>query len=349
MISSPYPLPLLLPRVDLRGKSSCLGYTVTNAKIFDTFMQAAGIRRFTSALFSGGRFGADKNGDVYYERDSSFTFQCSTAGILGPAMGSVVSSIQQGSVHRVYFTSPSWSTQLSSPTSYSFTLNGTSYSVSITSLDSLFTYSQNYVMAGSSASLSQIANLQYYPWNVDWESTPMTTATATPTAADMQTYGLRYYGTTAKNNYRPIGFAPKRPLQSTPKQIAEERVDQLVSLSGRSYRASYARRRIYEVTLLLDGPLDRLEYDAEVLWRRFLACADAGVSLFVDREWPSQFWRPRTAVVCPSMPNMISGALLDASSLKLVTRHGIPDAYEVTIQIADESDIEGVNFGGVTI
>lgn len=348
MISSPYPLPLLLPKVDLRGKTSCLGYTLTTAQIYDAFWLVGGLRRNSSAIFSGGRFGSDDRGYVYYERDSSFTLQVSTSGVLGPAMGSASTAIKYGDKYRVNLTSPNWSTQASSTTSYTILLSGTSYSISAASLENFFAYSQSYTY-GSTSMLSSINNLLYYPWNLNWGTTTMATAAATPTALDMQTMGFHQTGAAAANYYKPIGFAPKRPLQKTPEMISDERVDQLVSLSGKSYRASYSRRRIYEVTLLLDGPLNQTHYNAESLWPRFLAACDAGVTLFIDREWPSQFWRPRTSLVCPSMPNMISGTLLDASNLKLVTRQGIPDAYEVTIQIADESGIDGFNFGGATI
>lgn len=348
MISSPYPLPLLLPKVDLRGKTSCLGYTLSTAQIYDTFWISGGLRRNNNAIFSGGRFGSDDRGYVYYERDSSFTLQVSTSGVLGPAMGSASTAIKYGDKYRVYLTSPNWSTQASTTTSYTILLSGTSYSVSAASLENFFAYSQSYTY-GSMSMLTSISNFLAFPWLINWNTATMMTVTSAPTAADMQTMGLHYIGTADARYYRPIGFAPKRPLQKTPELISEERVDQLVSLSGKSYRASYARRCIYEVTLLLDGPLDQTYFDAEALWPRFVAACDAGITLFIDREWPSQFWRPWTSIVCPSMPNMISGTLLDASNLRLVTRQGIPDAYEVTIQIADESGIDGFNFGGATI
>lgn len=350
MISSPYPLPALLPWVDLRGATSIFGRTITTKKKFTSLFHAAGGRYNTSALFIGGRFGSDSQGDVYYERDTSFTLALSTSGVLGSTF-STTTSTPYGSVYRVYFYTPNWSYQSSATTSYSFALNGTSYSVSAASLENFFAFTTYGSRASSSGNLlysSYYGPSIYTPWT--WS--PMSAIRSYSSgSADMLSRMAVYRQAKQPADYiKPIGFFPSRPLQSTPEMIAEERVDQLVSLSGRSYRQSYARRRIYEVKLMLDAsiaPADgQTYYNASVLWPQFLAACDAGVTLYIDREWFSQFWRPRFSVVCPDIPNMITGQLLDASGLKLVTRHGIPDAYEVTLQIADESGIDGAAFGG---
>lgn len=350
MISSPYPLPALLPWVDLRAASSIFGRTVTTKKKFSSFFHAAGSRYYSSSLLTGGRFGSDSQGNVYYERDASFTLALSTSGILGSTF-SATTATAYGPVYRVYFNSPSWTTQSSSAGSYSFTLNGTSYSISAAALENFFAFSTYAERASSSGSL---LNSTYYGPSIytPWSWTPSSSIRAysgTTTDALKQMACYRQ----AKMTYdyvKPIGFFPSRPLQATPEMIAEERVDQLVSISGRSYRKSYARRRIYEVKLLLDASLSTATgmsyYNASVLWQQFLAACDAGVTLYIDRQWFSQFWRPRTSVVCPDMPNMISGQLLDASSPRLQVRNGVPYAFEVTLQIADESGIDGEAFGG---
>lgn len=350
MISSPYPLPALLPWVDLRAASSIFGRTITSKQKFTSFFHAAGGRYYSSALLTGGRFCSDSQGNVYYERAASFTLALSTSGVLGSTFAATTSTAY-GPVYRVYFNSPSWTTQSSSTTSYSFTLDGTGYSISAASLENFFaftTYAERAASGGNLLNSSYYGPSAYYPWN--WSpSTTIRTYSGSTTDALKQMACYRQ----AKNAYdyvKPIGFFPSRPLQATPEMIAEERVDQLVSISGRSYRKSYARRRIYEVKLLLDASLSSATgisyYNASVLWQQFLAACDAGVTLYIDRHWFSQFWRPRTSVVCPDMPNMITGQLLDASAPRLQVRDGVPYAFEVTLQIADESGIDGEAFGG---
>ena len=350
MISSPYPLPALLPWVDLRAASSVFGRTITNKKKFTSFFHAAGGRRYSSALFTGGRFMSDSQGNVYYERDSSFTLALSTSGVLGSTFAATTASAY-GPVYRIYFNSPNWTTQSSSATSYSFTLSGTGYSVSAASLENFFaftTYSEMAASGGNLLNSSYYGPSAYYPWN--WSpSSSIRTYSGSTTDALKQMAAYRQ-ANMSYDYVKPIGFFPSRPLQATPEMIAEERVDQLVSISGKSYRRSYARRRIYEVKLLLDASIapasGMLYYNASVLWQQFLAACDAGVTLYIDRQWFSQFWRPRTSVVCPDMPNMISGQLLDASSPRLQVRDGVPYAFEVSLQIADESGIDGAAFGG---
>lgn len=350
MISSPYPLPALLPWVDLRAASSIFGRTITTKKKFSSLFHAAGGRYNSSALFVGGRFGSDTQGNVYYERDASFTLALNTSGVLGSTFAAKTAD-SYGDVYRVYFSSPNWAYQSSSTTNYSFTLSGTSYSVYASALETFFafsTYSERASSAGSLLSGSYYGPSMYTPWS--WNPSSNIQSYSIPTTEALTSMAVYRQPNTVSSYIKPIGFFPSRPLQSTPEMIAEERVDQLVSLSGRSYRKSYARRRIYEAKLLLDASIAPASgmtyYNASVLWQQFLVACDAGVTLYIDREWFSQFWRPRSSVVCPDMPNMISGQLLDASGIKLVTRHGIPDAFEVTLQIADESGIDGAAFGG---
>lgn len=354
MISDPYPLPALLPQVDLRNVSSVLGRTVSTHAIFPTVFHAAGNRRpGSSNLYSGGRFGSDTAGNVYYERTSSFTLALSTGGVLGVTFAAKTSD-KYGDVYRVYFSSPVWTTQNNSISTYSLSLNGTAYAVSASSLETFFAATTYYSRASSSYALfnsSYCGPSLYYPWQWTTSSNIVTALTSGADTASMKALALYRAANSGVTYVRPIGFFPSRPLQSTPELIAEERVDQLVSLSGKSYRKSYARRRIYEVKIMLDASMskdagDRAYYNASVLWPQFLAACDVGVTLFVDRAWFSQFWRPANSVVCPDMPNMISGQLLDASAPRLQLRDGVPYAFEVTIQIADESGIDGAAFGG---
>lgn len=354
MIYDPYPLPALLPWVDLRGTSAVLGRTVNNRIKYPSVFHAAGNRRSsTTGPFTGGRFGSDTRGGVYYERSASFSMTLSTVGVLGQTFSNVTSD-RYGDVYRVYFNNPNWTTQNGITTSYSMTIAGTSYSVAASSLETFFAGSTYNTRASNSYSLfnsSYCGPSQYYPWNWQTSSTVTTALTSGADTGSMKDLAIYRAPNTAVTQVRPIGFFPSRPLQSTPELIAEERVDQLVSLSGRSYRKSYARRRIYECKIMLDASLskdlgDRYYYNASVLWPQFLAACDAGVTLVIDRAWFSQFWRPQTALVCPDMPNMISGQLLDASSPRLQLRDGVPYAFEVTLQIADESGIDGAAFGG---
>ena len=350
MISSPYPLPALLPWVDLRAASSVFGRTITTKKKFTSLFHAAGSRYYSSALFFGGRFRSDSQGNVYYERDASFTLALSTSGVLGSTFAATTATAY-GPVYRVYFTSPNWTTQAGSTTSYSFTLNGTGYSVDAASLENFFaftTYSERAASGGSLLNSTSYGPSFYTPWN--WTpSSSIRTYSGSTTDALKQMAAYRQANTTY-DYVKPIGFFPSRPLQATPELIAEERVDQLVSISGKSYRKSYARRRIYEAKLLIDASLTDASgmtyYNASVLWPQFLAACDSGISLYIDRQWFSQFWRPRYSVVCPDMPNLISGQLLDASAPRLQVRDGVQYAFEVTLQIADESGIDGAAFGG---
>lgn len=353
MIYDPYPLPALLPQVDLRNVSSVLGRSVSTHAIFPTVFHAAGNRRHsTTGPFSGGRFGSDTRGNVYYEKTSSFTLALGTAGVLGSTFATKTAD-KYGDVYRVYFSGPNWSTQNNSTTAYSLTIGGTAYSVAASSLETFFAASTYYSRAATSYALfssSYCGPSLYYPWNWSTSSDIITALAAGADTASMKALALYRKPDSTVTNVRPIGFFPSRPLQSTPELIAEERVDQLVALSGKSYRKSYARRRIYEVKIMLDASLskdagDKAYYNASVLWPQFLAACDVGVTLFIDRAWFSQFWRPSNSVVCPDMPNMISGQLLDASAPRLQLRDGVPYAFEVTLQIADESGIDGAAFG----
>jgi len=353
MISSPYPLPALLPWVDLRAASTIFERSIATRRKFTSLFHAAGGRYNSSAMFSygNGRFVSDSQGYVYYERDTSFTLALSTSGVLGSTF-STTTATPYGRVFRVRFAAPQWGTQNATTTSYSFSLNGSSYSVSASSLETFFAYSTYYSRASTANLLnsSYYGPSIYYPW--DWTPATNVRAYRSPTADALRTMAAYSAPGNGDTYIKPIGFFPSRPLQATPELIAEERVDQLVSLSGRSYRQSYARRRIYECKLLLDASLTSVsgaEYcNASVLWPQFLAACDAGVTLYIDRAWFSQFWRPRTSVVCPDMPNMISGQLLDASAPRLQVRDGVPYAFEVTLQIADESGIDGAAFGAPT-
>lgn len=354
MIFDPYPLPALLPWVDLRGTSAALGRAINNRIKYPSVFHAAGNRRSnTTAPFTDGRFGSDSRGGVYYERSASFSMTLSTIGVLGTTFSGRTSD-RYGDKYRVYFDNPNWSIQNATTTSYSMTIAGTAYSVAASSLETFFAGSTFSARANTSNPLfnsSYCGPSQYYPWNWQTSSAIMSALTSGADTASMKALAVYRPQQTAVTYVKPIGFFPSRPLQSTPELIAEERVDQLVSLSGKSYRKSYARRRIYECKIMLDASLskdlgDRYYYNASVLWPQFLAACDAGVTLVVDRAWFSQFWRPQTALVCPDMPNMISGQLLDASSPRLQLRDGVPYAFEVTLQIADESGIDGAAFGG---
>ena len=351
-IYNPCPLPLLAPYVDLRSVSSVGSNSITRG-LYRSLIHAFGVRRRSGAnnsLFTTTTNFCSNNAFGLFQFCRSSSFSGYASGFCATCTGlptSGVASTQSGSCYFVQGSVADWATQNSSTTTTSAFL-GASYSCIITSLESIFAGFEYRSSASTSLMPSSGVNqskLTLTPW--DWSPHDEVTINATLNRAD---YDLVPVGKTSTGAYlyRPIWFAPKSPLLETPKLIEETRVDQLVSIGGRSYRRSYSPRRIYEVRLLLDGATRGANVeDPMLLWKKFLFFADAGVTLWIDREWLCNFWRPYFSVVCPNMPNEISGTLLDASSLTFSPRDGIPDAYEVTIQIADQTGAAGMLEGEV--
>lgn len=282
----------------------------------------------------------DASGGLLYGRlGSSFSGYATSSSLLG-LPDSSTSARQYGSYYALNGI-PDYATERASGTAATVYL-GSSYTVSVFSLDTFFAGQEYYNRAAVMLTTSdtEMQKLRDRPYAYNFASKPLYFSSTI--TGDYYTKLPIFSNSSFTSRYAfPIGFAPSRPLLSTPTLIEEERVNQLVSISGaRSYRISYARRRIYEIKLLLDGacsPSGSKIFDPLTLWGEFLRWADAGVTLWIDRDWLSCFWRPARSVVCPNMPNEISGTLLDASSLAFAPREGIPDAYEVTLRIADET------------
>ena len=347
-IYNPCPLPLLLPRVDLLHTTT-IGTTNINPGLYRSVFHALGLRYRSDTLFgSSYKLVANTSKTVSFGYGGTMNYgygNANASAITGIVTGSGSTPILHGGVRYSQSSgSADWGREDSSTTSCSFYLGSpTTYTVAIAGLENLFAGYEYYRRAVQS--FNSITNYIYYPWSQTWLKAY--SQAYSPTAdwyAKLPVYSLPG---DANATLRPIGFEPSRPLRSQPVLVEEERVNQLVSLSGRSYRRSYSRRRIYEVTLLLDGGPSHEDDDPLAMWHKFLSWADCGVTLWIDRGWLSQFWRPSYAVVCPNMPNEISGALLEASSLRFAARDGIPDAYEVTLLISEETGCQPFLYGVV--
>ena len=340
---NPCPLPLLLPKVDLT-RTATLGSTSITPGLYRSLYHALGVRKSSTSLYNSSyKPVVTPSGLVSFLYAGTMAYgygNNNAANVTGITATSSSAPIVHGSIRGSQSIGPAdWITHNSGTITCQFTLGTTTYSnVYLASIDSLFAGYEYYKCAYDC--LSSNAGI-YFPWNLNHLG-PFS-PTVNPTSDWFDKLPIYALPQDAANQIRFIGYAPSRPLRSTPVLVEEERVNQLVSLSGRSYRRSYSRRRIYEVNLLLDGakaPPISTGYDPGHpmdTWHDFLKWADAGVTLWIDRDWPSLFWRPDRAIVCPGMPNEISGALLEASSLRFAPRDGIPDAYEVTLLIADET------------
>lgn len=345
-IYNPKPLPLLAPKVDLRNVSTISG-NVINRGLYRSIFHALGCRYRSDSFFglSNFKIATSQSGKGVASRSSSFTFRQTSSTYSGfPTTDTT--SIQWGSSY-VVCGAPDWNLNRTYANRVSITvnLNGTAYSFDASSFENYFA---GFEYRNYATTITTNNNLLLAPYEVVWRELILTNNWI---ASDYDVLPIfsDAYDPSKVRCARPIIFAPTRPLLATPALIADERVDQLVSLNGRSYRASYSRRRIYEVKMLLDGSTKGNDaiFDPLALWRRFLIFADAGVTLWIDRNWLCNFWRPRTSFVCADMPNEISGALLDASITRFEPRDGIQDAYEVTLQIADETECEGFIFGSM--
>lgn len=133
------------------------------------------------------------------------------------------------------------------------------------------------------------------------------------------------YGSTGRHLYVDVSSSnmcvllPSRPLEKDP--VATESCNATVSttLTGISYRTSYAHRRSWRFSVLLDGPMDtnRPEYFADarpVAIRNFLKYAESGVTVHLQGRNP----KIRDMLVATQAPylgcaNSISGQLTGAS------------------------------------
>lgn len=346
-IYNPTPLPLLAPKVDLRRVSSIAGSAITQG-IYRSIFHALGCRHRTESFFGLSDIGivTTQSGRGCVVRPSSFTFRQTTSTFSGfPTVNTTA-----GKFGGTYYVggAPEWTNNkiYAQITNVTFYLNGTSYPITACSFEN---YLAGFEYKDFATTITNNNDLKFAPYAVSWPTFYLANSSWLESDYEVLPIFSDLYDSTKAVYARPLIFAPTRPLLATPTLIADERVDQLVSLNGRSYRASYSRRRIYEAKLLLDGSAcpGGTFYDPLSIWRRFLAFADAGVTLWIDRNWLCNFWRPASSLVCADMPNEISGALLDASLTRFEPRDGIQDAYELTIQIADETGCEGLVFGGV--
>lgn len=357
------PLPLLLPRVDLRGKSYLAGATIAPNRqlIYSDFFTAAGLRwRTNNQTLSGNvpyfavRSTSDPSQLLFCNSSSAaFEYYTYTGRRLIGSLSSTTPKYQLNDRYAAWVgVYSSWQTAWGyTPTATSvyqgFKVGGTNRYLYGPTVPDICDYEHNRIFASTSI-LNSNGTLLDTPQDFVWGQTDdMYTFqfAGTPDADALRTMHMFWF---SNARVMPIGFAPRRPLRRPPTLIEERKVDQLVSLSGHSYRSSYCPRRIYEIELELDGSLPATTKkafmdDPRTYWGRFVEAADAGVTLYIDRQMPMSFWRPRGSMVCADMPNMISGMLLDASAVRVSASsgNGIEYAYEVTIQIADETDIWG--------
>lgn len=251
---NPCPLPLLVPRVDLLHTST-LGTTSISSGLYRSVFHALGLRYRSDSLFSSSfKLVANTSKTVSFCYAGGMAYGYGTSNsfaIAGITPNSGSAPILHGGIRYSQSLGPAdWGREDSSTTSCTFYLGApTTYTVAIAGLENLFAGYEYYKRA--TQSFSSTTNYVYYPWNQTWIKA--FAQSYTPTSdwyAKLPIYSLPG---DAAATFRPIGFEPSRPLRSQPVLVEEERVNQLVSLSGRSYRRSYSRRRIYEVTLLLDG------------------------------------------------------------------------------------------------
>lgn len=339
---------MLVPRVDLRKYTAIGGYSI-NPGIYRSVFHAVGVRYNSNSFFSSAyRPYIAPDGGFGIGRQSSFSGYASSSNFLGLPTSSTTSS----RVGSFYFQKglPSWNQELDVALNLTLYFSGT-YTIPAYSVDTFFA---GFEYANRAAALAATTGTnpgrqRERPWLADFSYITFQYYLIQDWFAKLPILCDSSNATTSgASSAYVIGFLPSRPLLEAPKLIEEERVNQLVSIGGaRSYRVSYAKRRIYEVRMLLDGAQKQPRNDPLAMWGQFMRWTDAGVTLWIDRRWPCEFWRPANSMVCANMPNEITGTLLDASSLTFSPRDGIQDSYEVTIQIADESGLNPWLVGGM--
>lgn len=193
------------------------------------------------------------------------------------------------------------------------------------------------------------------PWGAGqgWEINALRRVFASPTATDPGTLivpqALQNQGVYVNNGTRVEGIFPSRPLAKDP--IAVDKVDGgvVTTLSGLSYRTTYAQRREWVLDLLLDGPLDDKPYkegyptyDVRNQWQAFLRRAELGVTVYLKTDTSTSWttsgnFTARTAPY-PGAPCKISGALTDCTSVRWAPGAGDRMMrYAVTMTIAEMS------------
>lgn len=141
-----------------------------------------------------------------------------------------------------------------------------------------------------------------------------------------------------------VAICPSRALRADPVPIDVVGGGVQVTLGGITYRNTHSRRRQWSVDLLLDGALDvaagagGITTSAPDAWQKFLQYAELGVTLYLySAEW-NHVGQIGPVWAYGGAPNRISGALVDATSLKWSPpQTGILSRYEVTITIAEVS------------
>lgn len=142
-------------------------------------------------------------------------------------------------------------------------------------------------------------------------------------------------------HYLSAAIYGTRPLARAPIAVDSVQGGVQVSLGGKTYRTTYGQRRLWQLDLLLNGPLDVLynSYyaDMRTRWPLFLRLAEKGCTCYMDRaSWTQSGTLSGTAGPYYGSPYRICGQLVDATNVRWSTNNGRQARWEVLITIAEQ-------------
>lgn len=150
-------------------------------------------------------------------------------------------------------------------------------------------------------------------------------------------------GLTVSGSYHYLDAAiySSRPLARAPIAVDSAQGGVQVSMAGKTYRTTYGQRRLWQIDLLLNGPLDVLINsgypDMRTRWQKFLRLAELGVTLYNDRSyWTSSGNLSSTSGPFYGTPYRICGQLVDATNVRWAASNGRQARWEVSVTIAEQ-------------
>lgn len=183
------------------------------------------------------------------------------------------------------------------------------------------------------------------PWGAStgWIWGNVATGVRAPGTGQLTTYPTNQ-GLTYSSNYMvtTASIYGNRLLAKSPTAIDSVEGGVVVSMNGKTYRTSYGQRRLWQIDLLLNGPLDTLvnSYypDMRARWPQFLRLAELGCTLYMHRtSWTYSGNLNTVANPFYGQPYKICGQLVDATNLRWTSQSSRAARWEVSITIAEQT------------